>query len=101
MSYTEHRVAVGDGLKINLRDYPATGAANGLPVICLHGLTRNVRDFEPIAPRIAALGRRVIAMEMRGRGKSDYDPDPLRYRPDVYANDVLLAMKAMNAPRAV
>jgi pimeloyl-ACP methyl ester carboxylesterase len=39
-------------------------------VICLHGLTRNARDFEDLAPRLARLGRRVLAVDMRGRGLS-------------------------------
>jgi pimeloyl-ACP methyl ester carboxylesterase len=73
----------------------------GLPVICLHGLTRNSRDFEVIAPRIAALGRRVIAPDMRGRGKSANDPDPAHYVPAVYAQDVIALMQALEIPQAV
>ena len=60
-----------DGLKLHARDYPADG--NKAPAICLHGLTRNARDFEELAPRIQATGRRVIAVDVRGRGESDRD----------------------------
>jgi len=70
-------------------------------VICLHGLTRNSRDFEVIAPRIAALGRRVIVPDMRGRGRSANDPDPAHYVPVVYAQDVAKIMDELGAPRAV
>lgn len=98
----EERVIVTlDGLPLYARDYPPLLPETGLPVICLHGLTRNSRDFEIIAPRIAALGRRVIAPDMRGRGKSANDPDPAHYVPTVYAQDVIKLMDALEIPRAV
>jgi len=70
-----------DGLTLYARDYAAVGGERGLPVICLHGLTRNSKDFTDVAPRIAAGGRRVIVPDVRGRGRSDYDPNPKRYQP--------------------
>jgi pimeloyl-ACP methyl ester carboxylesterase len=99
--YEERIVATVDGLALYARDYPPLAPETGLPVICLHGLTRNSRDFEIVAPRIAALGRRVIAPDMRGRGKSANDPDPAHYVPTVYAQDVLKLMDALSAPAAV
>ena len=54
-------------------------------MVLLHGLTRNARDFEDLAPRIAAWGRRVIVPDVRGRGRSDRDPNPLNYNPFIYA----------------
>ncbi|MCA8886400.1 MAG: hypothetical protein KDA35_07235, partial [Hyphomonadaceae bacterium] len=57
--YEERIIATVDELALYARDYPPLAPVTGLPVICLHGLTRNSRDFEIIAPRIAALGRRV------------------------------------------
>jgi pimeloyl-ACP methyl ester carboxylesterase len=99
--FEERIVATVDGLAIYARDYPPLLPETGLPVICLHGLTRNSRDFEVIAPRIAALGRRVIAPDMRGRGKSANDPDPAHYVPAVYAQDVLKVMDALEIPKAV
>lgn len=99
--FEERVVATVDGLALYARDYPPLLPQTGLPVICLHGLTRNCRDFEVIAPRIAALGRRVIAADMRGRGKSANDPDPAHYVPAVYAQDVLKLMDALSIPKAV
>lgn len=99
--YQERIVATVDGLALYARDYPPLAPETGLPVICLHGLTRNSRDFEIVAPRIAALGRRVIVPDMRGRGKSANDPDPAHYVPAVYAQDVLKLMDALGAPAAV
>ncbi|MBL8530288.1 MAG: alpha/beta hydrolase [Hyphomonadaceae bacterium] len=99
--FEERIVATVDGLAIYVRDYPPLEPATGLPVIVLHGLTRNSRDFEVIAPRIAALGRRVLAPDMRGRGRSANDPDPAHYVPAVYAQDVLRLMEALEIPKAV
>jgi pimeloyl-ACP methyl ester carboxylesterase len=101
MNFAEHRIATNDGPKVYVRDYAPAGAARGLPVVCLHGLTRNSADFEGVAPKIAALGRRAIVIDARGRGKSDNDPDATRYRPDVYAADVLRIMDTLGVPRAV
>ncbi len=99
--FEERIIATIDGLALYARDYPPLLPETGLPVICLHGLTRNSRDFEVIAPRIAALGRRVIAPDMRGRGQSANDPDPAHYVPAVYAQDVLKLLDALEIPRAV
>lgn len=99
--YLERFVPTQDGLTLFLRDYPAQQPTTGLPVLCLHGLTRNSKDFEPIAGRMAALGRRVLAMDVRGRGRSDYDPQPARYQPPVYALDVIAALDRLEIPRAV
>lgn len=100
-AYEERIVATIDGLALYVRDYAPLKPETGLPVICLHGLTRNSRDFETIAPRIAACGRRVIAPDMRGRGQSANDPDPSRYTPSVYAQDVVRIMDALGVSRAV
>jgi len=100
MEFSEHRIATVDGPRIYLRDYAPQGTPK-LPVVCLHGLTRNAADFEDVAPRIAALGRRVLALDARGRGKSDNDPDPTRYRPDVYCGDTIRALDMLGVSRAV
>jgi pimeloyl-ACP methyl ester carboxylesterase len=101
MGFAEHRIETTDGPKIYARDYAAAAPTRGLPVVCLHGLTRNSADFEVVAPKIATLGRRVIAVDARGRGLSDNDPDPSRYRPDVYVGDLWGIMDTLDVPRAV
>lgn len=100
MNFDEHRIATGDGIRVYARDYLCEGALK-LPVVCLHGLTRNSADFEAVAPMIAGLGRRVVAIDARGRGKSDNDPEPARYRPDTYVADTLRVMDTLNVPCAV
>lgn len=99
--FEERVIATVDGLALYARDYPPLAPETGLPVICLHGLTRNSRDFETVAPRIAALGRRVIAADMRGRGKSANDPDPAHYVLAVYAQDVIALMDKLGIAKAV
>jgi pimeloyl-ACP methyl ester carboxylesterase len=100
--FVERTFRNGDRLNLYGRDYaPAAGGAEKLPAICLHGLTRNSKDFEELAPRIAALGRRVIVLDMRGRGRSDYDPVPARYAPPTYVGDVAAWMENLKIPTAV
>jgi hypothetical protein len=50
------------------------------PAAYLHGLTRNAADVADLAPCTASLGRRVLAVDGRERGRSAWDPDPFCYR---------------------
>lgn len=61
-----------DGLRLHFED---TGA--GQPLLCLAGLTRNCRDFDPLRGVLTEC--RIISMDYRGRGQSDFDPDYLNY----------------------
>jgi len=99
--YSEISYTSDDGLRLYARDYPAASGPARLPVICIHGLTRNSADFEDVAPWIAAQGRRVIALDVRGRGNSQYDPRPERYTTMVYANDVVKLAHDLGIERAV
>ena len=100
-TFAERRWTSADGLSLYARDYaPASGPAK-LPVIAIHGLTRNSADFEVIAPLIAQSGRRVLAVDVRGRGRSDRAPDPMTYQPATYAQDVLALLNQTGIERAV
>ncbi|MBE7218975.1 MAG: alpha/beta hydrolase [Caulobacteraceae bacterium] len=90
-----------DGLVLSARDYPGAAGLARLPVICLHGLTRNARDFEEVAPRLAASGRRVLALDVRGRGRSARDPQPMNYVVPTYATDVAALAAQAGIARAV
>ncbi|PWF41005.1 alpha/beta fold hydrolase [Massilia glaciei] len=99
--FTETTYTSSDGLQLYARDYaPASGPAR-LPVICIHGLTRNSADFEELAPWIASQGRRVLAVDVRGRGNSAFDPDPSHYNAMVYATDIINLAHALGIARAV
>nr|WP_298095570.1 alpha/beta hydrolase [uncultured Shinella sp.] len=84
-----------DGLRLHARDYPAeaTSEIKGrLPVICLPGLSRNARDFHQLALLLShhpKCPRRLIAVDYRGRGLSQYDPDPANYNVMVECKDVV------------
>ncbi len=100
-TFSETTFTSSDGLRLYARDYaPASGQAR-LPVICIHGLTRNSADFDELAPWIAAQGRRVLAVDVRGRGNSAYDPNPANYNLAVYAGDVVKLAHDLGIARAV
>jgi pimeloyl-ACP methyl ester carboxylesterase len=96
--YRDGHVLVTDGLRLHYRDYP--GSADKPPLLCLSGLTRNVRDFAAFAERHSP-AHRVLALEFRGRGDSDYDPVPARYVPLTYAGDVVQLLDQLTVPRAI
>ncbi len=75
----------GDGLRLHYRDYP--GDADRPPLLCIPGLTRNARDYEALASRLAG-ARRVIAVDLRGRGESGFARDPMTYVPLTYLQDL-------------
>jgi pimeloyl-ACP methyl ester carboxylesterase len=88
-----------DGLKLYARDY-GERTAPGAPVICLPGLTRNSKDFEPLAEHLSA-GRRVICPDLRGRGRSGYCDNWADYTPAHEMMDTLDLMGAAGIGQAV
>lgn len=87
-----------DGLNLHYRDYP--GRADRPPILCLHGLTRNSRDFESLALRLSG-DWRVITPDFRGRSQSQYDPQPSRYMPPTYAADTIRLLDEVGIGEAV
>lgn len=100
-TFAERRWTTADGLTLFARDYAAGSGPARLPVIAIHGLTRNSADFDAIAPLVARGGRRVLALDVRGRGRSDRAPDPMTYTPEIYARDVIALMEQSGIDRAV
>ena len=96
--YRDGYVVVADGLRLHYRDYP--GPTGKPPLLCLHGLTRNARDFADFARRHSP-HRRVVVPEFRGRGLSDYDPLPVRYTPLTYAADIVQLLDELMIDEAV
>jgi pimeloyl-ACP methyl ester carboxylesterase len=96
--YRDAYVIVRDGLRLHYRDYPGNDGARTL--LCLPGLTRNARDFSEFAERYSPRFR-VIALDFRGRGESDYDPLPARYNPLTYAGDVLQLLDDLGLDSAI
>jgi pimeloyl-ACP methyl ester carboxylesterase len=86
-----------DGLRLYARVYggPNTAAPT---VLCLHGLTRNSRDFEDLAPHLERRYR-VVVPDLRGRGFSARDPHLQNYQPGIYVQDILALLGTVDAPR--
>lgn len=87
-----------DGLSLYAKSYGPASAP--LSVLCIHGLTRNHKDFEPM---IAALPGhyRFVAVDVRGRGRSAHDPEHKNYNPAIYAKDMGLLLDKLGIRRAV
>jgi len=85
-SYREVKYWSVDGLELYARDYshPEPKAT----ILCMPGLTRNSADFDFICERLNK-HYRLIAVDQRGRGRSEYDPNPENYLPATYVGDML------------
>ena len=99
VGWVDRHYASADGLRLYYRDYPAA-AAGRLPVLCLPGLTRNCRDFEATALRLQCT-RRVLSPDLRGRGRSEHDPNWRNYHPGTYLGDLALLLADAGVPRVV
>jgi pimeloyl-ACP methyl ester carboxylesterase len=95
-------ITAQDGLRLHVREYGAR-TATALPVVCLPGLTRTASDFDALAPALAngKPVRRVIAIESRGRGESEYDKNPENYNVAVELGDVITILAALGITQAV
>jgi pimeloyl-ACP methyl ester carboxylesterase len=95
-------VTAQDGLRLHVREY-GLRTAPALPVVCLPGLARTVTDFEALAPTLAdgPQRRRVIAIDSRGRGRSDYDSNIDNYNLSVELDDVVTVLTALEIGPAV
>lgn len=97
--FDEGYVHTLDDLRLYYRDYNAAPPGR-TPVLCLPGLTRCHRDFEPLAEALAP-DRRVICPDMRGRGNSDHDPNAENYNPVAETGDVLRLIALLRLPPLV
>jgi pimeloyl-ACP methyl ester carboxylesterase len=81
-----------DGLRLHARYYPAPSSRRR-PVLCLPGLTRNSRDFHTLASFLSDPGnpqaRDVLAVDCRGRGRSQWDPNWRNYSLETEMQDAL------------
>lgn len=94
-------VSAPDGLRLHVREYGSRLAA-ARPVVCLPGLTRTVDDFAALAPALASAGpRRVVALDSRGRGQSEYDRNPDNYNLLVEFGDLVAVLTALGVGPAV
>ncbi len=87
-----------DGLELHYRDYG--GRDDRPPILCIPGLTRNARDFTPVADAFAGEWR-VIACDLRGRGESDYAKESASYTPVQYVKDIAGLFEAAGLEKVV
>ncbi|HEY0411991.1 MAG TPA: alpha/beta hydrolase [Allosphingosinicella sp.] len=87
-----------DGLRLHYRDYAGDPARP--PILCIPGLTRNARDFEAVAERLAG-DWRVICVDLRGRGESEPAKESASYNPLVYLQDVQALLRQLGVERVV
>jgi pimeloyl-ACP methyl ester carboxylesterase len=96
-------VTATDGLRLHARCYGRPGTT-GIPVVCLPGLARTAADFDVLATALSRDGphpRRVVALDYRGRGLSQYDSNPANYSLPIELADVLAVVTALEALPAV
>jgi pimeloyl-ACP methyl ester carboxylesterase len=99
-------VSAQDGLRLHVREY-GSRTTPLVPVVCLPGLTRTVSDFDALAPVLANAGaaggppRRIIAIDSRGRGESEYDKNPENYNVAIELGDVGAVLTALGIGQAV
>ena len=91
--------ASSDGLRLYYRDFASPGSGRA-PVLCLPGLTRNSRDFETTALRLQRT-RRVLCADLRGRGRSQHDPNWQNYHPGSYVADIARLLADAGVARVV
>lgn len=81
--------------RVHLRSW---GADDAPILLCVHGISANLTAFSALADRVAGAGRRVVAFDLRGRGRSEVTP-PGSYGLVSHASDVLAVADALGAER--
>ncbi|MBL0402746.1 alpha/beta hydrolase [Microvirga aerilata] len=102
-SYRDLFVSAADGLRLYARDYDP-GRPGALPVVCLPGLARTSEDFHDLAEALSVdpdRSRRVLSLDYRGRGRSEWDRDWRNYDVRIELNDVLQVLTAAGIEKAI
>ena len=86
---TQHRVGYWEWNQTGQVDHPHV-------IVCVHGLTRQGRDFDVLA-QVLSHHARVICPDIAGRGQSDWLADPMAYGVPQYAFDMLVLLTQVHA----
>ena len=92
MTYRDVWYRSDDGLKLYARDYPNKAAP--LTLLCLHGLSRNSADFGDFGAELQD-EYRVVAVDQRGRGRSEWDGNSANYTPTRYVSDMFTLIERL------
>lgn len=93
-----------DGLRLHARVYERERQSDGrLPLVCLPGLTRNSSEFHLLAQALLERGAAdtIVAVDYRGRGLSDHDPDPSHYTPQAETMDLMIVLAQLGIKAAI
>ncbi|MEH6605355.1 MAG: alpha/beta hydrolase [Pseudomonadales bacterium] len=97
-AYKEITYSSADGLQLYARDY--NSSRSGPVLLMMHGLTRNSADFEALCDLLGDRYRMLVA-DQRGRGLSDWDPNPANYQLPVYASDMFALLDSQSVTEVV
>jgi pimeloyl-ACP methyl ester carboxylesterase len=95
----QHTWTAADGLRLAATVHAPRGEDRRVDVLCLAGLTRNARDFAPLAETLAARGHRVVAMDYRGRGASQHAANWRSYSIEQEADDIDRGLATLDLTR--
>ncbi len=103
MSFSEKRFRSLNSEGFHTLVYNDWGPQDAVPIICVHGLTGNGHDFDFLAKALTGAGYRLIAVDLPGRGRSDFLPNPMDYNYNQYCQDLmaLLAHLGYTEPGSV
>jgi len=95
MKYDDLWYESSDGLRLYARDYSMYAKPDAPVIVCIHGLTRSSGDFRVFCEQYCS-DYRVYAVDVRGRGRSDYDHDSSNYHVFTYADDLRQFFEHLN-----
>lgn len=98
-AFEERTYHSADGLELYYRSFGESRSGRA-SVLCLPGLTRNCRDFERLATHLSQ-ARHVLTPDLRGRGRSQFDPKWANYHPGTYLADVMTLLDHEQIERVV
>ncbi|MGV6872479.1 alpha/beta fold hydrolase [Pseudochelatococcus sp. B33] len=96
-------ISAKDGLRLHVREY-GPSVSDYPAVVCLPGMARTAADFHDLAEILANDAHRphrVISVDYRGRGLSDWDPDWTHYNPYVEIDDLQQVLSALGIAKAI
>jgi len=93
-------VSAQDGLSLHVLEFGLRGSRR-TPVICLPGFSRTAEDFRTLAEALGRDDRHVLALDSRGRGRSQFDDDPNNYSLAVELADLISVLTALEAIPAI
>jgi len=93
MNFTDKHIVSSSSSGQHKVAYLDWGNPKDKPIICVHGLTGNARDFDYLAHDLVTRGYRVISITLPGRGASDFLSNPLDYNYSQYITDIFEVLK--------